>query len=80
MESVIDRLLGYILKVIFRTPAKNTLTGDTIEQRMRESTCRSIGCVAHGEYYTMLQQATCRRCGHKNKCANSLVREWNLPD
>jgi hypothetical protein len=75
-----DKLLGYILKVIFRTPAKNPLTGDTVAQRMRESTCRSVGCVTQGEYYTMLQQATCRRCGHRNKCAGDFVKEWILPD
>ena len=77
---MLDKLLGYILKAIFRKPAKNPLTGDTAKQRFSEYLCRVNGCITYGEYYTMYEQATCRRCGHKNGCANDFVKEWNLPD
>jgi uncharacterized OB-fold protein len=72
-------MLEKILRLFFRVPAKNPLTGDTLKQRMNESKCRRVGCVTIGGYY-YYPQATCRRCGHRNHGVNSHVKEWNLPD
>ena len=80
MEDVMGKIKNYILRKIWSTPAKNPLTGDTTKQRLNEYLCKVNGCVTYGEYYTMYDQATCRRCGHKNRCANDLVKEWSLPD
>jgi uncharacterized OB-fold protein len=76
---MLDIIRVCILKAIFRTPAKNTLTGDTFEQRAREQRCKSGSCITVGSYYGM-PQATCARCGHRNKCAGNFVKEWSLPD
>lgn len=72
-------MLDYILMLFFRVPAKNPLTGDTVQQRINEYLCRKRGCITTGPYYGM-PQASCCFCGHKNSCANNHVEEWSLPD
>ena len=66
-------------RFIWRVPAKNIVTGDTLKQRMREQYCRVLGCIGLGEL-TGLPQAQCMRCGHKNKCAAAFIKEWSNPN
>lgn len=77
---IVSFIYYQLLKVCIRTPAKNTVTGDTTKQRIREFECRQLGCVNTAEYYIGMPQATCRRCGHKNHCAQPQVPEWRYPD
>ena len=74
----LPRLFRAILKRMPLAPAKNTVVGDTPDQRVREFICRIDGCITVGSYYGMAQ-ATCRRCGHKNSCAGTHVPEWRDP-
>jgi hypothetical protein len=73
------KIKNYILRKVWSIPAKNPLTGDTFEQRAREQRCKSGSCITVGSYYGM-PQATCARCGHRNRCAGDFVKEWSLPD
>lgn len=68
-----------ILETLLCKPAKNTLVKDSPNQRAREFICKIYGCETIGKYYK-LPQATCRRCGHKNKCAGDHMPEWNNPN
>jgi hypothetical protein len=72
-------MIERICRWFFDVPAKNPLTGDTLQQRINESICRRHGCIDWGTYYD-LPQATCARCGHRNSCAGWHVKEWELPD
>jgi hypothetical protein len=68
-----------ILERCVKTPAENTVTGNTPQQRVREYKCRVGGCKTVGRYYGM-SQATCRRCGHRNRSGADFVSEWSEPD
>lgn len=61
-------------------PCKNPLVEDTNEDRFNEWVCRTYGCVTTARHYVGMPQATCRRCGHKNPCAQTQIKEWRLPD
>jgi hypothetical protein len=80
LPLLIDIITGITLKKFVKTPAKNTVTGDTPQQRVREFKCKMNGCVTTARYYVGMPQATCRRCGHKNSCARSEIPEWSEPD
>lgn len=61
---------------------KNPLVEDTFYNRFNEWLCGKDfkSCIMFGSYYGM-PQASCRRCGHKNKgIASEGVPEWRLPD
>ena len=76
----IVKFLNKLAFFIYRTPAKNTVAGDTLKQRIRENNCRNLGCIHYGRYYVFMEQSTCRRCGHKNSCAQDIIEEWNIPE
>jgi len=69
----------WILRRILTTPAQNTVTGDTGDQRVREFKCRVKGCVEIGRYYG-LQQAICCRCGGSTGYATGFIPKWSKPD
>lgn len=81
---VMCRILVYLFKLIIEFIPKykkceNPLVDDSAEDRFNEFICRRYGCITTGKYYAGMPQATCVRCGHKNKCANHKVKEWSLP-
>jgi len=78
MPLMLAIITNVSLKHLIKTPAKNNVTGDTPQQRVREFRCRIRGCIITGSYYQM-PQATCRRCGHKNPCAQPQIPEWREP-
>ncbi len=80
IEFWMPKLFKKFLMLLPLQPAKNTVTGDTPEQRAREWICRFEGCITVARYYAGMPQATCRRCGHRNRCAQSGVKEWREPD
>jgi len=79
---------AFICKVIFwfavniprYEPCKNPLVDDCNEDRYNEFLCGINGCITTSSYYVGMPQATCKRCGHKNRCAQPQVKEWSLPD
>jgi hypothetical protein len=59
---------------------KNPLVKDTNKNRYNEFLCRKNGCITKASYYIGMPQSICKRCGHRNKCAASHVKEWNKID
>lgn len=75
------KFITELLKKLF-PPVKNPLVEDTLSNRFYESQCGDNfeHCIRIGSYYGMVQ-ATCARCGHKNRgIASEGVPEWVLPD
>jgi hypothetical protein len=56
---------------------KNPHSPNNIRFWVREFICDTFGCITTAKYYVGMPQATCRRCGHKNSCAQPQVPEWS---
>lgn len=70
-----------MLKYLFPKP-QNPLVPDTLKHRFNSWLCGKDfkNCIRRGSYYGM-PQATCCRCGHKNRyMAADSVPEWRQPD
>jgi len=80
IERVNKLIFKLFIKLSWFQPCKNPLVNDTKLDRYNEWICRTYGCVTTASYYIGMPQATCKRCGGKNYCAQPQIPKWRLPD